>query len=121
MTAVVGRTCSSCGRTARGERSLYRARFDWRAMLSDVGSAVAGALFLLAELAPLGWLWRRVPDVLVSPVFAASVLVVVAGLGLAGWACFDDKARWRRRCPHCWYDMSGATGLVCPECGRDAR
>jgi hypothetical protein len=41
-------------------------------------------------------------------------------LGLAG-----DRARGRRRCPACWYDLSGASlasgPVVCPECGRRIR
>lgn len=41
-------------------------------------------------------------------------------------ALFRDRSRGRKRCPKCWYDMSGAdplrpSGLVCPECGRDAK
>lgn len=31
-----------------------------------------------------------------------------------------DRARGRRRCPRCWYAMTGVPGTVCPECGRDA-
>src|SRR5690606_16470088 len=40
------------------------------------------------------------------------------------WAMLWDRARGRRRCPRCFYDMSGAPTapdafpLVCPECGR---
>ena len=44
-----------------------------------------------------------------------------AGLLLVTWALFWDRSRGRRRCPKCWYDMSGLAGLVCPECGSDAR
>src|SRR5262249_4981712 len=36
-------------------------------------------------------------------------------------AMFRDRARGRRRCPRCWYDMSATPGLRCPECGKDAR
>ena len=43
---------------------------------------------------------------------AAGALLVVPG-----WR--GDRAQGRRRCPRCWYDMSGG-GLVCPECGHDA-
>lgn len=38
---------------------------------------------------------------------------------LLWWSLFRDRARGRRRCPKCWYDMAGVPGLVCPECGRD--
>lgn len=52
-------------------------------------------------------------------------LLVPAFIWLA-WELWGDPARGRRRCPHCWYDMSKAAGggggaLLCPECGRDAR
>ena len=46
------------------------------------------------------------------------------GVGVMGWALLWDRARGRRRCPGCWYDMSGTTLAesaplcVCPECGR---
>lgn len=51
---------------------------------------------------------------------------LAATLGLAALACalialFKDRSRGRRRCPTCWYNMSGIAGTVCPECGHDAR
>jgi hypothetical protein len=33
-------------------------------------------------------------------------------------ALFRDRSRGRRRCPKCWYDMTGVPGLTCPECGK---
>lgn len=48
----------------------------------------------------------------------------VLGLGalaLGGWALWGDRSRGRRRCPRCWYDMSGVQGLRCPECGTSVR
>ncbi len=57
----------------------------------------------------------------------------IAGLLLLIWALVGDRARGRRRCPGCWYDMHGtteatdATGVepaapsTCPECGRAIR
>lgn len=49
---------------------------------------------------------------------------VAGALALAGgWllyrALLHDRSRGRRRCRKCWYDMSGAPGLRCPECGRE--
>jgi len=47
-------------------------------------------------------------------------LLGAAGAILALWSLFADRARGRRRCPKCWYDMSGAEGdppHTCPECG----
>jgi hypothetical protein len=36
------------------------------------------------------------------------------------WGLFGDRARGRRRCPHCWYDLSHSPGMTCPECGHTA-
>lgn len=49
------------------------------------------------------------------------VLLFLAGLYVLGRAVLADHSRGRRRCPRCWYDMGGVTGLRCPECGREAR
>lgn len=50
---------------------------------------------------------------------------VTLTLLLAGWvlyrAILRDGPRGRPRCPNCWYDMTGAPSLTCPECGQDAR
>ncbi|MFO0875428.1 MAG: hypothetical protein U0575_15865 [Phycisphaerales bacterium] len=56
-----------------------------------------------------------VPWIVVALGAAALVVAVVALRG--------DRARGRRRCPRCWYDMGGAKGgsLRCPECGHVAR
>lgn len=52
---------------------------------------------------------------------AVGWLAVVAGAALFVWALWWDRSRGRRRCPRCWYDMSGVAGLTCSECGCDAR
>ncbi len=49
--------------------------------------------------------------------------VLVIGIGVGAWALLWDRSRGRRRCPKCWYDLSGTEpggrgGWVCPECGR---
>lgn len=47
----------------------------------------------------------------------------VGGLVLALWALAWDRARGRRRCGRCWYDLSesGEAPVTCPECGRGHR
>ncbi len=39
----------------------------------------------------------------------------------AWWALFHDRARGRRRCPRCWYDLAYTTGMTCSECGFTGR
>src|SRR5262245_41154993 len=46
--------------------------------------------------------------------------LIALGAAMIGWALFWDRARGRRRCPKCWYDMAGVAGLRCPECGNAA-
>jgi HEAT repeat protein len=59
------------------------------------------------------WLW-----------WLAGGLLLTAGLALALWALAWDRLRRKhrpaRRCPRCWYDMTGTPGRRCPECGREA-
>jgi len=46
------------------------------------------------------------------------ILVVLGFLTwLTTWSIFGDRGWHRPRCPRCWHDMSGATSLVCSECG----
>jgi DNA-directed RNA polymerase subunit RPC12/RpoP len=44
-------------------------------------------------------------------------LVTIAALALLVWGWIGDRARGRRRCPKCWYDLRGSPTLRCPECG----
>lgn len=46
--------------------------------------------------------------------------LALAGVVVAGWALLADRARGRKRCPKCWYDMAGSPTLMCPECGKTA-
>ena len=57
------------------------------------------------------------------PLWLYLPLAALAVCGLIGvvYALFFDTSRGRRRCPRCWYDMRGVSGLRCPECGHEAR
>lgn len=48
----------------------------------------------------------------------AWIAAAAAGLTLTGWAWWGDRAKGRRRCRACWYDMKDSASLTCPECGR---
>jgi len=52
--------------------------------------------------------------------FVAGALLIY-GLALQWWAVLANRAMDRRRCPRCWYDMTGTTERRCPECGRTYR
>jgi len=58
-----------------------------------------------------------------SVLIASAWLLGVAAFAFVLWCLVWDRPRGRRRCPKCWYDMSGAEArdsLVCPECGKRA-
>jgi hypothetical protein len=61
-------------------------------------------------MASTAWIW-----------WLSGGVLALTGLTLLWWSLCRDRSRSRRRCPKCWYDMAGVPGLVCPECGRDAR
>lgn len=51
---------------------------------------------------------------------ASTTFLLAAGLALLWISRRYDPARNRRRCPSCWYDLSGAPNTqtpTCPECG----
>lgn len=62
---------------------------------------------------------------LVSQMGTGVIVTLLAQFQLAaaflcvGW--WFDPSRGRRRCPKCWYDMSGSARALCPECGNEAR
>ncbi len=56
------------------------------------------------------WLW-----------WIGGAVVGLLGLWLLYCSLLRDRSKGRRRCPKCWYDMSVADSLRCPECGNDAK
>ena len=56
------------------------------------------------------WLW-----------WIGGAVVGLLGLWLLYCSLLRDRSKGRRRCPKCWYDMSVAESLRCPECGNDAK
>ena len=41
-------------------------------------------------------------------------LLAAAGFALFAWALFRDRSRGRKRCPKCWYDMTGGADAHLP-------
>ncbi len=56
------------------------------------------------------WLW-----------WIGGAVVGLLGLWLLYSSLLRDRSKGRHRCPRCWYDMSVAESLRCPECGNDAK
>lgn len=56
------------------------------------------------------WLW-----------WISGAVAGLLGLWLLYCSLLRDRSKGRRRCPKCWYDMSVADSLRCPECGNDAK
>lgn len=57
-------------------------------------------------------------DVVDFVLWGLAATLVLAALILCCWALFADRSRGRKRCPKCWYDLSGAPSSTCPECGK---
>lgn len=55
------------------------------------------------------------------PTWTMAATLALLGAATLALGVFWDRPRGRRRCPKCWYDMSGVPGLTCPECGKVAR
>src|SRR5688572_22565886 len=51
------------------------------------------------------------------PYWVVGLALAAGGVLLMYRSILADRAHGRSRCPKCWYEMSGATGLLCPECG----
>lgn len=62
---------------------------------------------------PVEWIaWLQVLGVAVA---------IAALVFTAWWALFADRAKGRRRCPRCWYDLAYSPGMLCAECGHEGR
>lgn len=120
MSEAHGLACPSCRYEAAAPAELFR-RVRNRPMIG-AGLAVTAASPVIFWCAAYVHAWMSLDDLgdgwgLWN---AASLGVVAFGAAVVGVGYRGDRARGRRRCPKCWYDMSGATGLRCPECGHMA-
>lgn len=95
---------------------------------TNIPMTVAGALVAAGSIpvyraSAQVYLWSRSLDPTLAPFTpwtGVALGFVAFGAALAAWVLRGDRPRGRRRCARCWYDMTGAPGLVCPECGREA-
>ena len=61
----------------------------------------------MAGFPATAWIW-----------WTAGAIVGLLATWLVYRSLLHDRSRGRRRCPKCWYDMSGTDSLTCSECGR---
>lgn len=53
---------------------------------------------------------------------SACVAFIITGVTYTWWSLCRDRLRTLRRCPRCWYNLTGtAPSTRCPECGHDGR
>lgn len=126
MRATPGRTCPACAYEAHADPALQPRRHDLRAMLVGILSTAGGIALAPAALWVRRWETTGNDETLsIHPLSAVFYGVAAFGLALAVWAYRGDRSKGRRRCPECWYDMSGSIGsdsaqaaaMTCPECG----
>lgn len=113
-----GLACTACG--FEGQSRDFRTPRNWRLFLwgsAPIAAAVGAACG--AEVVR-GWVSEDDDGFVLGPMRAMAVGVVLFATVLSAWSWRGDRSRGRRRCPKCWYDMSGSK-LTCPECGHDAK
>lgn len=49
--------------------------------------------------------------------WTSGILLGASALWLLYYSLLADRAKGRKRCPKCWYDMQLIEGFRCPECG----
>lgn len=113
--------CGVCGYEARGERAVRSRKRSWPMAGAGFGVEVLAVIAYLLGHGVYVWTHQNpdaVPGVTLWECAACGTAVFSAAL--IAWAVVGDRSRGRRRCPECWYDMTGSVGLRCPECGREA-
>lgn len=117
-----GLRCPACGYEAATQQELHKPVRSPAMIIAGAVAVVLGAVAGYTGNAVLGW---SRGDEFRSSQFpawnSAAAALSVFWISLFVWAWRGERPRGRRRCARCWYDMSGASSLLCPECGREAK
>jgi hypothetical protein len=98
----------------------YNKKSKWIALAVFVLST-ATAYFTASYAIELESEYSYDPTGFTTSIGIVSASVCVFAGFLIVWGFIGDRARGRIRCPRCWYDMSAAQNLTCPECGKEAK
>lgn len=116
------RQCEGCGYRGRRGRALRSSGRSWWMVIGGVVvAALAPASFLLGLSIRREAYTGGETDSLAAlgPWAMLAVGIVAFGLATVVRGVYGRSPQGKARCSRCWYDMSGAPGLVCPECGHD--
>ena len=103
-----------------GERTRYRP--TWRLVGLGVLGVFAGVIFFA--------LAYRVHQIYGGFGWLTQYHMLAAGIGIFGvtlltFVIIGDRAKGRKRCPRCWYNLDGASleqfPATCSECGKEVR
>gem|GEM_PF-6425196 len=103
-------------RRRRSHRRMSTRHFVLTLLLSLLGFGIAfGSAWFGVYIHAL---WNDGAGISGGAYAAASITVCLFATGMYVWAFVGDRSHGRKRCPKCWYDMSGADLDRCPECGK---
>ncbi len=81
-------------------------------------SICTGAALFVYRTTLDSWAQPFLPGDIMAGGASGLLLALALCLGAVGFTF--DKSRGRKRCPKCWYDMTGTTNLKCSECGHQS-
>ena len=119
-TSAPATACAGCGFASEHERDFRGVRIRWGLIALAIVATTGAAVAVYAAEQVRAWTQGQERERAIIGAWASAALgVAVFGAVTTLWSWRGDRSRGRKRCPRCWYDMSGG-GLMCPECGHDA-
>ncbi len=111
-------TCAHCNYQSASPKDFHHPT-HWRLFAGGLSSISAAITAGITAQVIRSWLGHADASQL-GPFQAAALGIFAFAITCTALAYRGDRSRGRRRCPKCWYDMSGSN-LLCPECGHDAK